>query len=65
MYEDDFTFHIKENRSLKARLYILKKKKEKIGWMEHDFTFDVVLHPDGLTLFCKKKFNEPIFTKLT
>ena len=59
--KDDFTFKIYRNRFLKARFRFLEKKKE-TGTVEDDFTFNVVLHHDDLILFCKKKFNEPIFT---
>jgi len=43
MYEDDFSFHINRNRFLKARLHFFKKKIE-TGWVEDNFTFDVILH---------------------
>jgi len=39
-----------------------KKKKKETGTVEDDFTFNVVLHHDDLTLFCKKKFKRPFFT---
>ena len=60
--EDDFTFKIYRNRLLRVQFRFLKKKKKETGTVEDDFTFNVVLHHDDLTLFCKKKFNEPIFT---
>ena len=59
--KDNFTFKIYKNRLLRARFRFLKKKKKETGTVEDDFTFNVVLHHD-LTLFCKKKFNGPIFT---
>ena len=43
---------------------ILLLNKKKTDRVEDDFTYNVVLHPDKLTLFCKKKFNGPIFTNL-
>ena len=58
---DDFTFKIYRNRLLRARFRFLEKKKE-TGTVEDDFTFNVVLHHDDLTLFCKKKFKRPFFT---
>jgi len=45
-------------------LLFLKKKNE-TGPVEDDFTYNVVLHHDDLTLFDKKKINEPIFTNFT
>jgi len=45
MYEDDFAF---------------LKKKTKIGWVEDDFTCNVVLHSDNLILFGKKISTDPI-----
>ena len=59
--KDDFTFKIYRNRLLRARFRFLKKKKE-TSTVEDDFTFNVVLHHDDLTLFYKKNFNGPIFT---
>jgi len=35
--------------------FIFFLKKKKTGWLEDDFTFNVVLHTDDLTLFYKKK----------
>ena len=37
-------------------------KKKKTGLGENDFTFNVVLPHDDLTMFRKKKLNEPYFT---
>ena len=63
MPNDNFTFKVNENRFLIARFCFLEKKKE-TGMVEDDFTCNVVLHRDDLTLICKKKFNGPIFTNL-
>jgi len=58
----DFTFKLNGNRLLRTRFRFEKKKET--GKVEDDFTFNVVLHHDDLTLFCKKKFNGPIFINL-
>jgi len=60
MYEDNFTFHINKNRPTTARFNFLKKKT---GWVEDDFTSDVVFHPNDLTPFYKKTIQRTHFYK--
>jgi len=58
MLKDNFTFKVNENWLLKARFHFLKKKKKKTGMVEDDFTCNVVLHHDDLTLFAKKNLTD-------
>jgi len=48
---DDFTF-------------FLKKRRKETGRLEDDFTCNVVLHPDDLSLIYKKKIQRTHFYKL-
>jgi len=59
MYEDDFFFLT--HKSSYVRMTLLFKKK-KNGWVNDDFICKVVLHPDDLILFEKKKLTNPYLT---
>jgi len=43
---------------LSEHSFVFWKKKKEIGMVEDDFTCNIVLHRDDLTLFCKKKLTD-------
>jgi len=64
MPKDDFTFKMNGNRLPRTRFCFLKKKKKKeTGTVEDNFTCNVVLQHDDLTLFYKKKIQRTYFYK--
>ena len=63
MYEDDFTFYVNRNRPPTTRFRFLTEKKT--VRVEDDFNCNVVLHPNDLTQFFKKKIDIPIFTNFS